>query len=127
MAMPATQLYINRDIQGKYTSGSKMSHPVSNTIMSVTLTQNVIATFTVPGLASEVKYYAEYLIQPGSIVYIQQSASPTIAVPTGTPTLVAYELNPNCREIKGGTVIQMLTPDTAGASLTISFMQIPYN
>ena len=119
-----SNFYINRDVQGEYTSGSKMCHPFSGDIEWVALTASTPASFTVPGLSTDY-VVCEFSYSAGANVLVQPSASPTLAVPGSTPSAVAFELNPAMRQVRGGTVLQFLTTQT-GVFLTVSMMQTVY-
>lgn len=116
-----TQFYITRDVQGQFTSGSKMCHPFSNNIEWIALTANTPASFTVPGVSTDF-IVLEFSYSAGANVLVQPSASPTLAVPGSTPAAVVFELNPAIRQVRGGTVMQFLTTQS-NMFLTVSMMQ----
>ena len=71
-------------------------------------------------------YIAIYSYTPGSQVFIDDTGA-TAAVFSGTAGQVTSELNPQARQVTGGTSISAITPDTSGAYVQVSFYVVaPY-
>lgn len=111
-----------------YNSNFDLTIPFSDTCAQVSMSAaNVVETYTVPG-ATNILYAARFGYTQGSNVYVRLNAAPT-APPAGTTTTEAYsEFRPGAdgtqRYVKGGDVLQFVTPD-ASAYVGVSLRKLP--
>ena len=102
--------------------------PFSDTCAQVSMSAaGVVETYTVPGAAT-VLYQARFAYTQNSNVYVRLNAAPT-SPPAGTTTTETYsEFRPGAdgskRFVKGGDVLQFVTPD-ASAYVGVSLQILP--
>lgn len=83
----------------------------SNVMYGVQLLQNAAQSFTLPNDSSNYLVIFTYL--PGANVFVDSTT--TAAAYSTTIGAVTSELNPVGRQLKGGTTVSLISPDTGGA------------
>lgn len=101
----STQLRLTKDVNGFNAYGLQW-HKDGGNIQLPTITNT---TITCPN--SFENWAAIFSIQPGSLVFVNINA--TAVIPAGSFTTDTSELNPTMRQINGGDVINLITPDTS--------------
>src|SRR5690606_2986727 len=99
--------------------------PVSDTCFQANLAANTEQTYTVPGVNSQ-KYRAEMNLTANANVYMGlnvTAVAPGAGLNSPTPNLIFRPEKPFY--VKGGDVIHLVTPDTAGAHVGISLLAVP--
>lgn len=108
-----------------YHSNFDETKPFSDTCVQFNLASGVEQTYTVPG-ANNLKYRAIFTYASNSNVFIGlnvTAASPSSGTKTSTANL---EFKPNePKYVKGGDVIHAISPDSAGAYVGISLLDLP--
>jgi hypothetical protein len=97
--------------------------PFSDTCVQFSLITNIGQSYTVPGLSSQ-KYQALFSYAENSNVYVGYNVtalSPTSGTNTTTNNM---EYKPMKRFVKGGDVLSIVSPDTAGAYMGMSLRAI---
>lgn len=103
-----SKLALTTDVNGKTT----YSIAPSQNMVSAFLTQNVNESFTVP---EEFDFYQlNFSTDPGLRIWVSYDGNPAV-IPIGSFTgfYTNSELNPTSKTVKGGTVINCITPDTS--------------
>lgn len=121
-----TPLIITRDINGYPTTGSETGHPSSDTAQYFTMTANTIKTVVVPNSGDTRRMLAvfTYGIDTGNpVVWVQPTATPTLALPTGTVAATTAAMNPRAVEVSIGQTLQILT-DQAGVRVSIVYYRL---
>ena len=111
-----TKFNMTKDISGFNGFGLQ----TSNTIKGVLLAQNVAQSAVAP---TDAAYYIAVFSYVGGAVFVNSKGTATAY--SGTIGAVTSELNPSAREVKAGTTISMLTPDSAGAYVEVAFYVAP--
>jgi hypothetical protein len=94
-----------------YNSNYNETMPFSDTTIQVNCGIGVAETFTVPG-ESTAQYQALFEYTSTSNVFVSVNATPTTPL-IGTVGEEPYnEFRPHKRYVKGGDVLQFITPDT---------------
>jgi hypothetical protein len=83
------------------------------------LGQNVADSVTTPSNDIYHNYLAVFSYSPGSNVFVDFTT--TASVPAGAIAADSSRLLPAARQVKSGDVISFITPDIAGAYITIEF------
>jgi hypothetical protein len=123
--MPATQLCLTRDVNGYVSYGLQFSVKGAG----VLLAQNTAQFIVIPGepTYSVNKWSLVFSFDPGLRIFVAYTPAAiyagnmgniiTAAVPSGTlnADFDTYhsELNPVSREVFGGDVVSLITPDTS--------------
>jgi hypothetical protein len=108
-----TKFNMTKDIAGYNGFGVIQSQDIYSGVMATSVAQSV----TVP---SEYKNYLAILsYTPGANVFV--SVNDTAIVPGGALAASNSELNPAGRKVLAGDVISLITPDTAGAYVSVCF------
>jgi hypothetical protein len=118
MALP---LHIVRDIQGFMTTGGQTARNFPNIVSRFELTANSVFTITVP-TSQGTTLIAYFSFNKAADVFVQGSASPTLAFPAGTADSNVSELNPIARVVTAGQTLQFLTSSSA-VYVTISYYE----
>lgn len=115
---------ITRDIQGYPTTGSKTGLKFSLDGQYFDLAASTALPVTVPSLPyTKAIAVIEYAKTDGvPFVWVQPSASPVLAAPTGVVASTTAELNPGVREVVAGQVLQFLTEQT-NVSVSIKYYE----
>lgn len=96
--------------------------PFSDTAFQFGLSSNSALTATVPGTSTS-QYQAYFEYTSNSNVYVCMNAAPVIPTLGTVGTQQYNEFKPKKRYVRGGDVIQMITPDTS-AYVGVSLRQI---
>lgn len=96
--------------------------PFSDTCFQVHCGANVAETATVPGLDTA-QYQAYFEYTQDSNVFIRLNSAPAIPASGTVGTEQYNEFRPKKRYVRGGDVIQFITPDTS-AYIGVSLRQI---
>ena len=97
--------------------------PFSDTTARFALAANTVQTYTVPGDATQ-KYQATFSYTSTSNIFVGLNFTPTVPAPGASETTHTEEYRPECKYVKGGDVISVLTPD-ATAYVGVSLLAIP--
>jgi len=119
-------LSIIRDINGYPTTGEFQCLVFTNTAQYFTLTANSVTTVTVPAgnysrLMANIK---AAVAAEDPLVWVLPAASPTLTLPSGTVAATLAELNPGCKVVVPGQVLQFLTSQT-GVNVSITYYVLP--
>lgn len=101
-----SKLALTTDINGKTT----YSIPPSENMVSAFLTQNVNQSFTVPTRFDF--YQLNFSIDPGLKIWVSYDGNSANS-PSGSFSETNSELNPTSKTVRGGTVINCITPNTS--------------
>lgn len=108
-----------------YSCNFDHSKPFSDTCAQFNLAANTQQTYTVPGTEAQ-KYRAKFTFSSNSNVFIGLNV--TAASPGGGANTTTGNLQFKPDEpmyVKGGDIIHLISPDTAGAYVGISLLSIP--
>jgi hypothetical protein len=119
MALP---LQITRDIQGFTTTGGQTGRDFPNLVQRFELTANSVFDINVP-TGNGNKLVAFFSFSKAADVFVQGSASPTLALPTGTADTNPSELNPIARIVYSGQALQFFTAAST-VYVTISYYEV---
>jgi len=112
----------------KYTSSFDITIPFSDTNAQIGLGAGVEETLVIPGTAID-KYSARFGYTLSSHVFVRLNDTP-LSPPIGTGDTQTYcELNPGFdgsqRYVQGGDELHFVTPDVAGAYVSVSLRKLP--
>lgn len=109
-----------------YNANYDLTIPFSDVSIQVSLTANVVQTFTIPGTNTQ-KYSARFTYNSISNVFVARNAVPVIPAGGAVNTQLYCEFKPGYdrtqRFVNGGDVIQFITPD-AEAYVGMRLMQL---
>lgn len=115
--MTQTMMILNRDVNGFVTYGLD---PITDSAYAsrFVLAANVSQTVVVPS-GPAAYYEAVFSFYSGVEVWVAYAASPSISLPTSTPTVTLTDLNPVARKVAAGITMQFISPnDDAGVCVT---------
>jgi hypothetical protein len=95
----------------RYASNYDGAIVFSDTCAQFHLQASTAETYTVPGTSAQT-YVADFEYASDSNVFVSINAAPVIPSAGTTGTQVRNEFKPRKRQVKGGDVIQCITPDT---------------
>jgi hypothetical protein len=96
--------------------------PFSDTCVQVNCAANIAETFTVPG-NPEQQYQAYFEYNQSSNVFICKNSTPAIPASGTVGTQQYNEFRPKKRYVRGGDVLNFITPDT-NAYIGVSLRQL---
>lgn len=97
--------------------------PFSDTSVRFALAANVVQTYTVPGDSAD-KYQAVFKFTSTANIFVGLNFTPTVPAGGTNETTHTEEYRPDCKYVKGGDVISIITPDTT-AYVGVSLLAIP--
>lgn len=110
-----TKFNMTRDINGYNGFGLVESDTVYGVLLASAIEQN----FTAPS-GEYNNYLAIFSYTPGTNVFVDLTGN-TAADYSGTIGAVTSELNPSARQVKAGTQISLICPDTNGSYVQVAF------
>lgn len=96
--------------------------PFSDTSVRFALSANVAQTYTVPGDATQ-KYQALFKFTSTANIFVGLNFTPSIPVSGTNETTHTEEYRPDCKYVKGGDIISVISPDTT-AYVGVSLLAI---
>lgn len=111
--MSTTKFNMTKDIAGYNGFGVVTSTVKNGTFLAQDTPETLI---TIP--SDYDNYIVVFSYSPGSNVFVDMDT--TASAFTSPPASVTSELLPQARQVKKGTVISVMTPDTAGAYVQAS-------
>lgn len=108
-----------------YSDNFDHTKPFSDTCSQINLAANVQQSYTVPGTSAQ-RYRAKFEFAANANVYIglnATAASPGAGLNTTTANVEFRPSEP--KYVKGGDVINAVSPDTLGAYVGISLLAVP--
>lgn len=113
-----TPLILTRDINGYVAYG--LPFITDNDYQyNMVIAANTVTTVTVPGVSTQ-RFEAIFSFGSGVEVFVSNVASPTIALPTSTPTQTLAQQNPVARNVAGASTLQFISAND-DAYITVSF------
>jgi hypothetical protein len=96
--------------------------PFSDTSVRFALATNAAQTYTVPGNDTQ-KYQAVFKYTSTSNIFVGLNFTPTVPTAGTNETTSTEEYRPDCKYVKGGDVLSLITPD-ASAYVGVSLLAI---
>lgn len=111
-----------------YNSNFDLTTTTSDDAAQINLAQNVIATYNVPGAFTD-KYSVRFQYISTSNIFVGFGVNPVVPGAGVVRTDEFVEFKPGYegsqRYVSGGTTINFITPDAAGAFVGITLRKLP--
>jgi hypothetical protein len=103
--------------------------PFSDVCVQLFLATSTAQSYTIPGTAQQ-RYTVKFQYSSDSNVFVSRGASFTVPASNAQSTQQYCEFKPGygdgcTRYASGGDVLYFITPDTAGAYMSIRLMSLP--